>query len=392
MTGYDSDKAPTTVTKSRTSFEDTHLMLEGLYLHTVFTSENIRSALSYEPVEGDVFVVSYPKCGTTWLQHIAINVLSGGSLTPDDVERARKLNGGLERLEDTSPSDKLKNKDLSDCSSKGLAAKSLLSGQLVRKGVVGDWKNQFSSEQLERMKARIALKTRDSDVMTLWKDVDLPNQHHRPVRRKRRHHATLTSGIIRPARCRRTTANGPRPTAATTWPASVQRRRRPRAREASDPVPFNPEDALESLRPLPKNRRRGASRHLCWKRFVPSDAMKLRYRVRKRVFSILLVALSCAMVLLVAGISMYVVGWYDSVAVWLVSVGVAIELASCFLYCCNIHEKSRALLATVLLSEAEWDAPTPAEGGNGRVPNEDDGGDHAVPTCLTGDAYLDAIM
>ncbi|KAL1436970.1 hypothetical protein MTO96_048991 [Rhipicephalus appendiculatus] len=124
----------------------------------------------------------------------------------------------------------------------------------------------------------------------------------------------------------------------------------------------------------------------------PNDAMKLRYRVRKRVFSILLVALSCAMVLLVAGISMYVVGWYDSVAVWLVSVGVAIELASCFLYCCNIHEKSRALLATVLLSEAEWDAPTPAEGGNGRVPNEDDGGDHVVPTCLTGDAYLDAIM
>ncbi|KAL1436969.1 hypothetical protein MTO96_048990 [Rhipicephalus appendiculatus] len=92
MAGYDSDKAPTTVTKSRTSFEDTHRMLEGLYLHTVFTSENIRSALSYEPVEGDVFVVSYPKCGTTWLQHIAINVLSGGSLTPDDVERARKLN------------------------------------------------------------------------------------------------------------------------------------------------------------------------------------------------------------------------------------------------------------------------------------------------------------
>ncbi|KAH7963108.1 hypothetical protein HPB52_019594 [Rhipicephalus sanguineus] len=77
-------------------------------------------------------------------------------------------------MESTSLSDKLKNEDSSVCSSKALAAKSLLSGQLVRKGVVGDWKTQFSSEQLTWMKAWITLKTRETDVMDLWKDVDLP--------------------------------------------------------------------------------------------------------------------------------------------------------------------------------------------------------------------------
>ncbi|XP_075534898.1 sulfotransferase ssu-1-like [Dermacentor variabilis] len=65
-------------------------MVEGLYLNTVFTAENIRSALCYEPLEDDVFVVSYPKCGTTWLQHIVIGILSRGTLTPDDVEDVRK--------------------------------------------------------------------------------------------------------------------------------------------------------------------------------------------------------------------------------------------------------------------------------------------------------------
>ncbi|KAH6940209.1 hypothetical protein HPB50_026331 [Hyalomma asiaticum] len=321
-------------------------MLDGLYLSTVFAAENIRSALSYEPLGGDVFVVSYPKCGTTWLQHIAISVLSGGSLTPDEVERTRQstylefigaegarrlqrpvpikthlpfhkqpysaaakyiyvtrnpydccvsyyhhckglpwyhfgdgtfdefvdmfvrgevtygdyfdhllswydrrndpnvlfltyeglkkdtrasvikiadflgareyserlrahpdtlqkildgislqsmrkltfaikvsskesLVGCPQATKNTSPSDKLKDENSSDCSSKGLA-EVLLTEQLVRKGVVGDWKNQFCSEQLKRMKTWITLKTHGTDVMNLWRDIDLP-EDRKPV-------------------------------------------------------------------------------------------------------------------------------------------------------------------------------------------------------------------
>ncbi|CAN7940765.1 unnamed protein product [Ixodes hexagonus] len=45
---------------------------------------------------------------------------------------------------------------------------------LIRKGAVGDYKNYFSTDQLTKMKNWITSKTKDSDVMSLWKDVDLP--------------------------------------------------------------------------------------------------------------------------------------------------------------------------------------------------------------------------
>ncbi|KAH8028851.1 hypothetical protein HPB51_019940 [Rhipicephalus microplus] len=53
-------------------------VIEGMLWSHYFPEQCVRSALAYEPLPGDVFVVSYPKCGTTWLQYIVYNIYSGG--------------------------------------------------------------------------------------------------------------------------------------------------------------------------------------------------------------------------------------------------------------------------------------------------------------------------
>ncbi|XP_070386016.1 sulfotransferase 1C2-like isoform X1 [Dermacentor albipictus] len=45
---------------------------------------------------------------------------------------------------------------------------------IVRKGIVGDWRNYFTAEQVQRTKEWITKKTQGSDVMALWEDCDLP--------------------------------------------------------------------------------------------------------------------------------------------------------------------------------------------------------------------------
>ncbi|KAG0444999.1 hypothetical protein HPB47_005974 [Ixodes persulcatus] len=49
-----------------------------------------------------------------------------------------------------------------------------ITGNLFRKGIVGDWREHFSEDDVARMKEWIALKTGSSRVMELWKNVDLP--------------------------------------------------------------------------------------------------------------------------------------------------------------------------------------------------------------------------
>ncbi|XP_029849154.3 sulfotransferase ssu-1-like [Ixodes scapularis] len=51
--------------------------IDGYYVSYSFHDETVRSALGYKPAPGDVFIVSYPKCGTTWLQHIVYSIFNG---------------------------------------------------------------------------------------------------------------------------------------------------------------------------------------------------------------------------------------------------------------------------------------------------------------------------
>lgn len=51
-----------------------------LQVSVYFSEENVLSGLSYKPRPEDVFVVGYPRTGSTWLQYIVYNILS--DMTP----------------------------------------------------------------------------------------------------------------------------------------------------------------------------------------------------------------------------------------------------------------------------------------------------------------------
>ncbi|CAN8000700.1 unnamed protein product [Ixodes hexagonus] len=79
--------------------------VEGLHLSYFHSRQGICAALAYKPRPHDVFVVSYPKCGVTWLEYLVFNIFSGGvppgsaeefcSRTPflevTEMERIRKM-------------------------------------------------------------------------------------------------------------------------------------------------------------------------------------------------------------------------------------------------------------------------------------------------------------
>lgn len=52
-----------------------HKDVEGLVTSLYFPDDHVRSALAYEPQMNDLFIVSYPKCGNTWLQFIVYGIL-----------------------------------------------------------------------------------------------------------------------------------------------------------------------------------------------------------------------------------------------------------------------------------------------------------------------------
>lgn len=308
--------------------------VDGFYISKSFPVECVRSALRYKAQPGDLFIVSYPKCGTTWMQHIVYNIINDhpppknqllswiqmpfleaqGAESVEDMKRpgpikthmafrfqpysndakyiyvarnpydccvsyfyhtrdmpeyhfedgtfdqffdmfvegkvdfgdyfdhllswyehrddpnvlfvtyeqlkkdikawvlkiadfigeefGQKLRSDNSRLENVLQNISVKNmKETVNDSMKNLfdnletslggrvpkwvalmresigaeACDKPMTGDFVRKGVVGDWRNHFSEDQVQRLKTRIQEKTQGSDVMDLWTDADIPH-------------------------------------------------------------------------------------------------------------------------------------------------------------------------------------------------------------------------
>ncbi|XP_054927966.1 sulfotransferase 2A8-like [Dermacentor andersoni] len=65
-------------------------------------------------------------------------------------------------------------KSLEFCKKLNIQNKMYKGSAFVRKGMIGDWRDHYTTGYIAKTKAWIAEKTNGSDVMNLWKDLDLP--------------------------------------------------------------------------------------------------------------------------------------------------------------------------------------------------------------------------
>lgn len=63
-----------------------YIDMDGFRLSRNFTLEMYRSGLKYQPRPDDMFVVTFPKCGTTWTQHIGYLIFHKGVPPPSALD------------------------------------------------------------------------------------------------------------------------------------------------------------------------------------------------------------------------------------------------------------------------------------------------------------------
>ncbi|UYV81138.1 hypothetical protein LAZ67_20000138 [Cordylochernes scorpioides] len=55
-----------------------YLNVDGITVCGAFSEDAVRSAINYKPRDDDIFVVTFPKSGTTWMQNIVFHILNKG--------------------------------------------------------------------------------------------------------------------------------------------------------------------------------------------------------------------------------------------------------------------------------------------------------------------------
>ncbi|XP_049525986.1 amine sulfotransferase-like [Dermacentor silvarum] len=198
--------------------EELYTDFEGLRLLDLCSEESIRSAMRYKPLDGDVILAFYGdyfdhvlpwyeqrnksnilfityeqlKADTRGMVLKIAEFLGGkhcANLRNNDILIQRILDNcsmeSMRAILKDGVVDRLK-EIARVASEKPLKSLKLLGktttanvqmhegGGFVRKGLVGDCKNYFTPEQVERTKTWITTKTRGSDIMSLWDDLCLP--------------------------------------------------------------------------------------------------------------------------------------------------------------------------------------------------------------------------
>ncbi|CAL1268770.1 unnamed protein product [Larinioides sclopetarius] len=69
---------PSSEEKNQNYKKPTYKEIDGFRIPVAFSEEAYRSALAYQPRPDDLFIVTYPKCGTTWVQNLVACIFREG--------------------------------------------------------------------------------------------------------------------------------------------------------------------------------------------------------------------------------------------------------------------------------------------------------------------------
>ncbi|KAL1414132.1 hypothetical protein MTO96_040023 [Rhipicephalus appendiculatus] len=66
-------------------------IIDGLPVSEYFTDEAVLSTLAYKPQPGDLFLVGYPKSGSTWTKQIMYSIFTNAKDCSDPFDHLKRF-------------------------------------------------------------------------------------------------------------------------------------------------------------------------------------------------------------------------------------------------------------------------------------------------------------